>query len=107
MFQAGEISDKTQTAAKLGQRKPMFVNDEDAGLVGQLKAVRLTLAQAKNVPAYVIFPDRTLLEIAAQKPVTKQDFLAVNGVGPKKVEAYFDEFSAVITRYLAHQDHEN
>lgn len=104
VFQAGEISDKTQTAAELGQRKPMFVNDEDAGLVGQLKAVRLTLAQAKNVPAYVIFPDRTLLEIAAQKPVTKQDFLAVNGVGPKKVEAYFDEFSAVIERYLAQQN---
>jgi len=87
----------------LKRQAPLVVNDEDAGLIGQLKALRLELAQAKGVPAYVIFPDRTIIEIATHKPRDKQAFLAVNGVGPKKVDAYFDEFNAVIERYLSHQ----
>ena len=102
-FMAGEITDKTATATSLKRQAPLVVNDEDAGLIGQLKALRLELAQAKGVPAYVIFPDRTIIEIATHKPRDKQAFLAVNGVGPKKVDAYFDEFNAVIERYLSHQ----
>ena len=103
-FMAGQISDKQPQQARQAKRQAPQMRDEDAGLVGQLKAVRLELAQAKSVPAYVIFPDRAILEIAAQKPLTKMDFLAVNGVGPKKVEAYFEPFVAVIERYLSHQD---
>ena len=105
-FLAGIISDKAETAASLkraNRQDPLVMKDEDAGLVGQLKAVRLSLAQTKNVPAYVIFPDRTILEMAAAKPQTKEAFLALNGVGPKKADAYFEEFHEVIARYLSHQ----
>ncbi len=106
-FMAGEILDKAETASKLKRashntRAAVEMSQEDAGLVGQLKALRLSLAQAKNVPAYVIFPDRTLIEIATDKPLTKEAFLQVNGVGPKKVDAYFEEFKEVIERYLSH-----
>ena len=108
-FMAGEILDKAETAPKLKRasgtsRAAVEMSQEDAGLVGQLKAVRLSLAQAKNVPAYVIFPDRTLIEIATDKPLTKEAFLQVNGVGPKKVDAYFEEFKEVIERYLSHHN---
>ena len=103
-FMAGNISDKAASSAKASKRPKPEMRDEDAGLVGQLKALRLELAQAKGVPAYVIFPDRTIIEIAMQKPRTTAEFLAVNGVGPKKVDAYFEAFSQVIERYLAHQD---
>lgn len=102
-FMAGEINDKAETATKIKRQDPVVMNDEDAGLVGQLKALRLSLAQEKNVPAYVIFPDRTIIEIATHKPTSRQAFLAVNGVGPKKVEAYFEAFHDVIARYLSHQ----
>ena len=108
-FMAGEILDKAETASKLKRasgtsRAAVEMSQEDAGLVGQLKAVRLSLAQAKNVPAYVIFPDRTLIEIATDKPLTKEAFLQVNGVGTKKVDAYFEEFKKVIERYLSHHN---
>ena len=106
-FMAGEIRDKAETAAKLQRRQgsgrtSIEMNQEDAGLVGQLKALRLSLAQEKNVPAYVIFPDRTIIEIATHKPTTKDAFLQVNGVGQKKVDAYFEDFKDVIERYLSH-----
>lgn len=101
-FRAGAFVEKERGGAKSRAAKPLAVNAEDAGLLGQLKALRLRLAQEKNVPAYVIFPDRALHEIAAHKPTSKEAFLAVNGVGPKKVEAYFEAFHDVISRYLSH-----
>lgn len=65
-------------------------------LFAALKAHRLTLAQARAVPAYVIFSDRTLMDMAAKKPDDVDAFGAVFGVGRAKVEAYAESFLAVI-----------
>ncbi|MGC6518024.1 MAG: DNA helicase RecQ [Candidatus Puniceispirillaceae bacterium] len=99
-FMAGEIKDKQSVTGMNKSRAPLIIRDEDAGLIGQLKALRLQLAQEKNVPAYVIFTDRAIIQMAEQKPQTKDDFLRINGVGPKKVDSYFEVFSEVIERYL-------
>jgi len=72
------------------------VAEEDAGLMSQLKARRRALAEAQNVPAYVIFPDRTLIEMAERKPQTLDAMAGVTGVGAKKLESYGAEFLAVI-----------
>jgi ATP-dependent DNA helicase RecQ len=73
------------------------VSDEDAGLLSLLKAKRRALAEAQNVPAYVVFPDRTLIEMAEKKPATHDQMAGITGVGAKKLESYGAAFLEVIT----------
>jgi ATP-dependent DNA helicase RecQ len=74
-----------------------LVGDEDAPLLARLKACRRALAEAERVPAYVIFADRTLIEMARLRPATLDEMAGVHGVGAKKLERYGDRFLAVIT----------
>ncbi len=74
-----------------------LVSEEDAPLLSALKAKRRALAEAARVPAYVIFPDRTLIEMAETRPRTLDQMARVNGVGAKKLESYGAAFLEVIT----------
>jgi ATP-dependent DNA helicase RecQ len=73
-----------------------LVSDEDAPLFSALKAKRRALAEAARVPAYVIFPDRTLIEMAERRPRTLDDMARISGVGAKKLESYGAAFLEVI-----------
>lgn len=73
-----------------------MVSDEDAPLLSALKAKRRALAETARVPAYVIFPDRTLIEMAEKRPMTLDQMAKVNGVGAKKLESYGAAFLEVI-----------
>lgn len=72
------------------------VSEEDEPLLSALKAKRRALAEAARVPAYVIFPDRTLIEMAESRPQNLDDMARVNGVGAKKLESYGRDFLQVI-----------
>ena len=74
-----------------------MVSDEDAHLLAALKARRKVLAEAARAPAYVIFPDRTLIEMAEKRPATLDEMAAISGVGAKKLERYGQTFLEVIT----------
>jgi ATP-dependent DNA helicase RecQ len=74
-----------------------LVAEEDASLLSALKAKRRALAEAAGVPAYVIFPDRTLIEMAETRPATLDQMMGITGVGAKKLESYGAGFLAVIT----------
>ena len=78
-----------------GEAKPM-VAEEDQGLLSALKALRLQLARAQSVPAYVVFTDRTLIEMAEKRPATLDALASVGGVGAKKRETYGRAFLEVI-----------
>ncbi len=73
------------------------VQTPDTDLLQRLKRLRLSLAQARRVPPYVIFSDRTLIEMASKKPLTKWDFGEIHGVGQAKIE----QFSGVFLREIA------
>jgi ATP-dependent DNA helicase RecQ len=73
-----------------------LVADEDAPLMSALKAKRRALAEAASVPAYVIFPDRTLAEMAEKRPANLDQMAQISGVGAKKLESYGLAFLAVI-----------
>ncbi|QUJ76351.1 DNA helicase RecQ [Sulfitobacter albidus] len=73
-----------------------MVSEEDAPLLSALKAKRRGLAEAAKVPAYVIFTDRTLIEMAERRPATLDDMAGVGGVGAKKLEKYGRAFLDVI-----------
>jgi ATP-dependent DNA helicase RecQ len=74
-----------------------LVGEEDAPLLSALKAKRRALAEAASVPAYVIFPDRTLVEMAERRPATLDQMAGITGVGAKKLESYGRAFLEVIT----------
>ena len=71
--------------------------DENASLLSALKAKRRALAETAGVPAYVIFPDRTLIEMAERRPASLDQMMGITGVGSKKLESFGATFLAVIT----------
>ena len=73
------------------------VGEEDASLLSALKAKRRALAEAAGVPAYVVFPDRTLIEMAEKRPLTLDAMMGITGIGAKKLESYGAVFLSVIT----------
>jgi len=73
-----------------------LVSDEDAPLLAALKARRRALAEAQGVPAYVVFPDRTLIEMAEKRPRTLDAMAAIGGVGARKLSSYGAAFLEVI-----------
>ena len=72
------------------------VGAEDAPLFVALKSLRSEIARAEKVPAYVVFPDRTLAEIAVRRPRTLTALSEIKGVGPVKLDRYGERFLAVV-----------
>ena len=106
LFKGKQFRCKKITSGKLMvQKAPNFVGSSPAnlneGLLNELKRLRLSLAKERKVPAFVIFSDRTLMEMVDREPVTPSDLLLVNGVGAKKLEQYGQIFVDKIVEYLA------
>ncbi|HNN66590.1 MAG TPA: RQC domain-containing protein, partial [Pseudomonadales bacterium] len=78
-----------------GSAAPLLASAEQA-LFEALRAERRRLADAHGVPAYVIFHDATLAQMAAERPRTLADLAQINGVGAAKLERYGEAFLAVI-----------
>lgn len=74
-----------------------LVAADDEALLGALKAVRRRLAEAQGVPAYVVFPDRTLIEFATLKPQSLDALAGCHGVGAKKLAQYGPAFLEALT----------
>ncbi len=72
----------------------------DTVLFEALRTLRKKIADARGVPAFVVFSDATLVEMTRAQPRSEEEFLAINGVGPKKLETYGKEFLAVIESCL-------
>lgn len=73
---------------------------EDEGLFGALKELRMALAQEAGVPAYVIFSNATLTEMANTAPKNMMEFLQISGVGEVKASRYGEAFLNAVERYL-------
>ena len=86
-------------AAAKDRRAPArtLVNEEDEPLLSALKARRRELAEQQGVPAYIVFTDRTLIEMAEQRPATLDAMARIAGVGAKKLDTYGATFLSVIT----------
>ncbi len=69
---------------------------EDTSLLGALKALRLEIARERSVPAYIVFPDRTLIDMVRRRPRTEAEFAEVNGVGAAKLKEFAEPFLAAI-----------
>ncbi|MCY4182074.1 MAG: DNA helicase RecQ, partial [Gammaproteobacteria bacterium] len=72
------------------------LDESQNALLARLKALRLELAKERGVPAYVVFPDRALIEMAQRQPRTEAEFALINGVGTVKMERFAKPFLAEI-----------
>lgn len=80
---------KTSAAAK-------DLSNEEAAVFEKLRALRMELAKEHKVPPYIIFSDKTLIQMAMEKPSNKEEMLAVSGVGESKFEKYGEPFLACL-----------
>lgn len=94
-----KVREKAERETKR-KRAPAEVLPVDDALLRALKALRRKLADEQMVPAYVVFGDATLVEMAAKKPRTPEQLLAVNGVGERKLDRYGHLFLERINGFL-------
>jgi len=91
------LREDTVSSAPARAEPRALVDDEDAPLLSALKALRRELAEAGGVPPYVIFTDRSLIEMAQTRPRDLDGFARISGVGAKKLERYGPRFLEVLT----------
>ncbi|MBT6120239.1 DNA helicase RecQ [bacterium] len=96
-FKKRIVKAKPESSKKSNTKPPSFVSDDNYKLYMELKSLRLALANKQNVPPYVIFHDKTLMEMAKAHPKTDSSFLELNGVGPQKLAKYGKDFLSKIT----------
>lgn len=65
-------------------------------LFDRLRSLRKSLADAEHVPAYIVFSDAVLRQMAARVPTTSRELLAISGIGPVKLERYGERFLEVL-----------
>lgn len=92
---------KDEKPAPPSRRENGLPADVDEGLFAKLKAERAAISKREGVPAYIIFTDAALQDMARKKPVSDMAFLAVSGVGRVKLDKYGPRFLKVIQDYLA------
>ncbi|MCC7046989.1 MAG: DNA helicase RecQ [Alphaproteobacteria bacterium] len=87
-------------ASRRAQRVAAAVADGvDAGLLARLKRLRVELARQRAVPAYVVFSDKSLSDMALIKPRDRTQFATVYGVGEKKLAEFSDVFLRAIREH--------
>ncbi|HWB59926.1 MAG TPA: RQC domain-containing protein, partial [Chthoniobacteraceae bacterium] len=85
-------------AGERGKRAGEISCDEE--LFAKLRALRREVADARDVPAYIIFSDVSLRVMARKYPVTEREFAGISGVGAKKLEEFGKQFMAAIQQHL-------
>lgn len=82
------------------QARPKAAPAVEGGLLEALKALRFELARKEKVPAFIVFSNAALTDMAEKAPKTMEEFLCVSGVGQVKAARYGEAFLKEISRYL-------
>ncbi len=85
-----------KTSKALAREVAAGLTPADSALLGALKKLRRDLASERGVPAYVVFSDRSLQDMAQSRPRTHSQFAEVHGVGAAKLRDFADIFLAAI-----------
>jgi ATP-dependent DNA helicase RecQ len=99
-----EVLAGEQVLVAFEESKAIAVKEEHAEydpiLFEDLRILRRRTAEEESVPPYVVFSDRTLMEMAAAFPTTPESLLRIHGVGERKSEVYGERFRAAIQGYV-------
>lgn len=94
------LYERAPQAASKRNKAAAGTGKPDATLVKALKEARMALAKIQGVAAYNIFSDKTLLEIAKNKPTTREEFASIYGIGEYKTERLWTHFTRVVRLWL-------
>ncbi|MCH2461474.1 MAG: HRDC domain-containing protein, partial [Gemmatimonadetes bacterium] len=83
-----------KSKGRIEESRPL--SKEDEALFQDLRKLRKSTADRQGVPAYIVFNDTTLREMAVKRPFTPEEFLAMSGVGPAKLDRYGEAFLETI-----------
>ena len=100
VFMPVRVESRQEPKKQAPGKRPAAAAPEAEGLYAALKAVRYQIAQEEKVPAYIIFSNATLLDMAAREPRTMAEFLEVSGVGEVKAARYGKTFLAAIAAFF-------
>ncbi len=87
---------RSSRGAKAGQAPPLPLDEEARRRFDALKSWRAGIAREHNLPAYIVFHDATLAEMAREHPATLDALGGISGVGAKKLEAYGGQILRVL-----------
>ncbi|GEK91663.1 DNA helicase RecQ [Alkalibacterium kapii] len=79
------------------------IENYDEKLYEELRVLRKELAQEDGKPPFMVFTDRSLIDMAAKYPLTEEGFLDINGVGDVKLQAYGKDFLTLINEFVSHR----
>lgn len=103
VYRNGEFDETAQEGRKKKERKSArtsdILNSRGLELLDELKKLRLTLAKEEGMPPYIVFSDKTLVDMCMKLPFTKHDMMDVNGVGENKFEKYGQQFLAALSEF--------
>ena len=95
-----DIKPEKSRIGKKGTSKSFSKAERNSDLWEALRAKRREIADAQDVPPYIIFNDATLMAMLESKPINHKQFALLSGVGERKLTLYGDQFLAVIKDYL-------
>ncbi len=84
--------ERLEVRSTLPKRKETYFDDYDTELFDKLRALRSEIASENGIPPYIVFSDKTLKDLSAKKPSTKEEMLEVHGIGEVKYERYGEVF---------------
>ena len=95
----GEKRMKEKSSAGAGAHRSDILNSRGLELFEQLRELRTTIAKEENMPPYIIFADKTLVDMCVRTPFKKEEMLKVTGVGENKYIRYGERFLEAIREY--------
>ena len=93
--------EKTAPSRKIKQRRTDTLTKAGFELFEVLRAVRLQLARAEGMPPYIIFSDKTLIDMCIKLPQSRESMLDVSGVGQTKYDKYGEQFIMAIDSFMS------
>lgn len=90
--------EKTEKAS-VKKRKSDILNSRGLDLFDKLRELRLTIAREESVPPYIVFSDKTLVDMCVKLPFSREEMLSVNGVGENKYQKYGVRFQEAVYAY--------
>ena len=95
-----EVEPKVSKNKKSKEKQKQQQQVTDSDLYERLRKLRFEIANAQNIPAYIVFSNATLAEMASKKPTAMWEFMEISGVGRTKAELYGDRFIEAIRNYI-------
>lgn len=91
-----ETKEKKEKRARKNKNIAAVLSESDEELFEKLRELRMKISKEEKVPPYIVFSDKTLIQMCAVKPATKDEMLTVSGVGEAKYQKYGEQFIKVI-----------